>query len=27
MEKKFGEQYLKYKKSVPMFIPGFGKQK
>jgi len=23
MEKKFGEQYLKYKRSVPMFIPGF----
>lgn len=23
MEKKFGEQYLKYKKSVPMFIPRF----
>jgi len=27
MEKKFGEQYLKYKESAPMFIPGFGKQK
>jgi len=23
MEKKFGEQYLNYKKSVPMFIPRF----
>ena len=23
MEKKFGEQYLKYKESVPMFIPRF----
>ncbi len=27
MEKKFGEEYLKYKKSVPMFIPRFGKRK
>ena len=27
MEKKFGEQYLKYKESVPMFIPRFGKRK
>jgi len=27
MEKKFGEEYLKYKESVPMFIPRFGKQK
>lgn len=27
MEKKFGEQYLKYKKSVPMFIPRLGKRK
>jgi len=27
MEKKFGEQYLKYKKSVPTFIPRFSKQK
>ena len=27
MEKKFGEQYLKYKKSVPMFIPRLGKWK
>ena len=26
MEKKFGEQYLKYKESVPMFIPRFGKK-
>ena len=26
MEKKFGEQYLEYKKSVPMFIPRFGKK-
>jgi len=26
MEKKFGQQYLKYKESVPMFIPRFGKQ-
>jgi len=25
MEKKFGQQYLKYKESVPMFIPGLGK--
>jgi len=23
MEKKFGEAYLKYKESVPMFIPRF----
>jgi protein-S-isoprenylcysteine O-methyltransferase Ste14 len=27
MEKKFGEEYLKYKKSVPMFIPRLGKRK
>ncbi len=27
MEKKFGEAYLKYKESVPMFIPRFGKRK
>ncbi len=27
MEKKFGQQYLKYKHSVPMFIPRFGKRK
>ena len=27
MEKKFGEQYLKYKESVPMFMPRFGKRK
>ena len=27
MEKKFGQQYLKYKESVPMFIPRFGKNK
>jgi len=27
MEKKFGKQYLEYKKSVPMFIPRFGKRK
>lgn len=27
MEKKFGRQYLEYKKSVPMFIPRFGKRK
>jgi len=26
MEKKFGRQYLKYKESVPMFIPRFGKK-
>jgi len=26
MEKKFGEPYLEYKKSVPMFIPRFGKK-
>jgi len=25
MGKKFGQQYLKYKESVPMFIPRFGK--
>jgi len=23
MEKKFGQEYLKYKESVPMFIPRF----
>ena len=27
MEKKFGKEYLKYKESVPMFIPRFGKRK
>ena len=27
MEKKFGEQYLEYKKSVPLFIPRFGKNR
>ncbi len=27
MEKKFGQQYLRYKESVPMFIPGFSKSK
>ncbi len=27
MEKKFGEEYLRYKKNVPMFIPRFGKRK
>ena len=27
MEKKFGKQYLEYKKNVPMFIPRFGKRK
>ena len=27
MEKKFGEEYRKYKKSVPMFIPRLGKRK
>jgi len=26
MEKKFGQEYLKYKESVPMFIPRFGKK-
>jgi len=26
MEKKFGKEYLKYKESVPMFIPRFGKR-
>lgn len=26
MEKKFGQEYLKYKKSVPMFIPRFRKE-
>ena len=26
MEKKFGQEYLKYRKSVPMFIPRFGKK-
>ena len=26
MEKKFGKEYLNYKKSVPMFIPRFGKR-
>jgi len=27
MEKKFGEEYLSYRKSVPMFIPRLGKRK
>ncbi|MFC2008352.1 methyltransferase family protein [Chloroflexota bacterium] len=27
MEKKFGEAYVKYKESVPMFIPRFKKRK
>ncbi len=27
MEKRFGKQYLKYKKNVPMFISRFGKRK
>ncbi len=27
MEKKFGQQYLKYKESVPMFVPRFGKRR
>jgi len=27
MEKKFGEQYLRYKESVPMFIPRFAKRR
>jgi len=27
MEKKFGREYLKYKESVPMFIPRFGKRR
>ena len=27
MEKKFGEEYLKYKQRVPMFSPWFGKRK
>lgn len=27
MEKKFGKEYLKYKQSVPMFIPRLRKQK
>jgi protein-S-isoprenylcysteine O-methyltransferase Ste14 len=27
MEKKFGEEYLKYKQTVPMFIPRLRKQK
>ena len=26
MEKKFGEEYLEYKKRVPMFIPGLAKR-
>ena len=26
MEKKFGGQYLKYRESVPMFIPRFRKK-
>jgi len=27
MEKKFGEEYLEYKRKVPMFIPKLKKQK
>jgi len=27
MEKKFGEEYLKYKQSVPMFVPGLRRRK
>lgn len=27
MEKKFGQEYLSYKQSVPMFIPRFSKKK
>ena len=27
MEKKFGEEYLEYKKKVPMFIPRLKKRK
>ena len=27
MEKKFGEEYLKYKQRVPMFIPKFGRRR
>jgi protein-S-isoprenylcysteine O-methyltransferase Ste14 len=27
MEKKFGEEYLKYKQSVPMFLPRLRRQK
>ncbi len=27
LEKKFGKPYLKYRETVPMFIPGFGKRK
>ena len=27
MEKKFGKQYLEYKKNVPMFIPRLSKRK
>ena len=27
MEKKFSEEYLEYKKGVPMFIPRLGKRK
>ena len=27
LEKKFGKQYLKYRKAVPIFISGFGKRK
>ncbi|MFC2003021.1 methyltransferase family protein [Chloroflexota bacterium] len=27
MEKKFGEEYLRYKESVPIFIPKFGRRK
>ncbi|MFQ5997634.1 MAG: methyltransferase family protein [Dehalococcoidales bacterium] len=26
MEKKFGQEYLKYRESVPMFIPRFGRK-
>lgn len=27
MEKKFGQEYLEYKKEVPMFLPRFGKRR
>ncbi len=27
MEKKFGQQYLEYKRNVPMFIPEFGRRR
>ena len=26
MEKKFGQEYVKYKESVPMFFPRFGRK-